>query len=68
MRNERDHNDQPEAGTPLTLEQIEAAYAAYLRCQEPIGTDEPNWDSSADQAASFLLDKALPMLIEHYRR
>jgi hypothetical protein len=71
VSDERNHNAQPAKPAPTappTLEQIEAAYAAYLRGQEPTGTNEPNWDSSGDQAASFLLDEALPTLIENYRR
>lgn len=58
---------EPESEPPLSLEQIEAALAAYQRSLAPPSLDEPQWDSTGEQAASLLLDEALPQLIAALR-
>lgn len=59
---------EPEPQPVYTLDQIEAAFAAYQRGKDPFEDFDPAERAAANQADSFLLDEALPQLLTEARQ
>lgn len=58
---------EPDPEPTYTLDQIQGALTAYLRGQDPRGNLDAFERSDADQAESFLLDTAVPLMLAELR-
>lgn len=65
--NDREPVPDERDGQPVNLDQVAAALAAYRQGIATVCLEEPHQESTGDQAASFLLDEALPPLIAELR-